>query len=378
MHLTERRGESGETLDEQVDRLIWIGEDAADEGAELMLVAGDIFDAASTPAERNAMIGVVRRWSMSETQIVIVRGNHDRAGDLDYLQHLDTYEDVLVYGYPQTGKFGHGLLGAVVGIVPWPNKGMVVAQMGADKTAVDNTALAAMRSILLGFNQAFEQHDGPRILLGHLELGCALADGSQPMTGRCEIELGADDLLATGADYVALGHIHRRQTIGDRICYAGSPRQTTFGDPETDKGYALVDVERGRPPEIDYRVAPGRRLVTIDGEWCDDGLAWDRDPTQVPSDAIVRLKYTVDESNREAAAVSANTARDTLTETGTRKVKIDSRILPVTRVRSEAIAEASTTADRLRAWWATRGDQPPRAEQVLAKLGQLESAGGGS
>ena len=50
-HLTARTGETGMTLEEQVELLRWIGQDAYEHGAELLVHAGDLFDALSTPAD---------------------------------------------------------------------------------------------------------------------------------------------------------------------------------------------------------------------------------------------------------------------------------------------------------------------------------------
>ena len=49
-----------------------------------------------------------------------------------------------------------------------------------------------------------------------------------------------------GFDYVALGHIHKMQTITDKIRYCGSPLKYAFGSEETQqKGVLLVNSEGG-------------------------------------------------------------------------------------------------------------------------------------
>lgn len=378
IHLTTRGNDSGETLDEQVARLTWIGEDAEERGAEAMLVAGDFFDRihGSNPDERNAALQVVAGWADS-MPVVIAYGNHDAPGDLDYLAKMRTRRQVSVYSRP--GIWGKIDTDLAVACLPWPRKSQLVADMGSvDKNEIDNVAKAAMRSILAGFGAAFQRDARSCVLLAHAELGAAAAgtsdydDPGQPMVGRCDIDLCEADLLASGADVICLGHIHRFQVIGDRIVYAGSPRQTTFGE-DKKKGYCLIDVGRGRPPIIEHIQAPGRELVTLsavigeDGSVVSAGSKW-----PVPDSAIVRLRYDATESQHKM--VDEAMRRYAEIDLKGRQVKMDPRIRATTRVRSESMSKASTNAQRLDAWWGEALDKaPPRCKQVLSKLSEIEA-----
>jgi DNA repair exonuclease SbcCD nuclease subunit len=59
--------------------------------------------------------------------------------------------------------------------------------------------------------------------------------------------------LPDGAHYVALGHIHRPQTIDAAPTptrYAGSPLQLDFGEAGEEKSFVLVEAIPGRPAQI--------------------------------------------------------------------------------------------------------------------------------
>jgi hypothetical protein len=59
-------------------------------------------------------------------------------------------------------------------------------------------------------------------------------------------------------------------------------------------------------------------------------------------------------------------------------VTIERRIIPLVRVRSEAIAEARTTAEKLGAYWNSLGSASPAPEaraRALAGLMEIESEG---
>jgi exonuclease SbcD len=374
-HITERPGEGQLTLDEQVESLQWIGRDAEEQGAELICHGGDVFDHLSTPTERNAAIAVFADWA-SRMPVVVVYGNHDRPGDLDYLEALRTQHSITVFSTP--GRYIAS--GATIACLPWPRKANLAGRLAAGQN-VSAAAAEAMRAILQGFAVDFATSKDARILLAHAELGGAQLDNGQPVAGRADIELAEADLAATGADAVLLGHIHKRQTIGDRIHYAGSPRPTAFGQ-EGPHGYTLIDVDRGRAPVRQFRQAPYRPMVTIEGEWIPyttngadliDVNIFDWSGADCEPGAAVRLQYTVSEDQRVAAGNEAERAKASLLANGAHSVKIDAKVTPVHRVRSEEIREARTTADRIEAWWSSREQRPERAEVILDKLGEIES-----
>jgi hypothetical protein len=164
------------------------------------------------------------------------------------------------------------------------------------------------------------------------------------------------------------------QTLGNgSIRFSGSPYQTSFGE-KSGHGYSLVTVERGRPPIIEHRQVPSRELITIHGEWADDpsAIAWDRQAMDIPKGASVRLQYDVGESNRTKASEDAEATRQMCLNAGARSVKLDPRITSTTRVRSEKIRTAKTTAEKIEALWEARGERPERSRQILDKLTVLE------
>jgi exonuclease SbcD len=368
IHLDERPNVARETLDEQVTRLLAIGVHARERKAKLLLCAGDVFERLSTPAERNAAIEVFRSWA-EDMPVVIVRGNHDRPGDLDFLAHLTSRFPILVRTRPDVIS----LPGICVACLPWPRKAWLAAglQPGED---ISQVAAGAMRAILDGFAA-----QGPDVLLAHVEVGAALTDSGQPMAGRADIELSVGDLTAV-APYCALGHIHKRQTFADgRVCYAGSPRQTTFGE-EAGKGFTIVELPQGGPPRLEHIELPGRQLSTVTAEW--NGQELSVRPDTLPrfhyddglpeNHEALRLTYHCDASDREQADAAAKNLRERLLAAGAGSVKLDPRIRNVQRARCSEIRTSTTNTERIQAWWKTRGETPCRQEHILAKLAELE------
>ncbi len=371
-HLDERCPHA--SLEEQVRWLTWIGQDAAKAGAKALVHGGDLFERESTPAERRAAAEVITAWA-ELMPVVIVRGNHDRPLDLHVLGRLRTRHPVVVQEEPGTVR----LPGLDVACLPWPRRAWLAAMMGpVSREALGQAAADGLRSILQGFQVGWRP-GVPRVLLAHVELGSAKDDAGQPMAAHCDVPLNDGDLLETGADYVALAHIHRSQTIAQRIRYPGSHRSTAYGQDDDPKGYSLVRLARGDKPEIEHHVSPARPLVTVralmrDGLLVDlEGIPLiDGGSVGAGDGASCRLVYEVSQSDRQRAAEQADAWRRMMT--AAHSVKVEAQVVTVHRVRSEQIKAARTTAERMQAWWSARDQVPARSTQILEKLSTLEAA----
>jgi len=67
-------------------------------------------------------------------------------------------------------------------------------------------------------------------------------------------------------DYVALGHIHKPQTIDEHIRYCGSPLKYSFGSEEKqEKGVVLLDTDTGDKRFV--AIKPLRDRMTVEGTY---------------------------------------------------------------------------------------------------------------
>ena len=74
------------------------------------------------------------------------------------------------------------------------------------------------------------------------------------------------DDITDGYDYLALGHIHRRQRLSARAYYSGSPLPISFDEP-AEHGVLLVELEKGEEPRVDFRqMKTLRPLLTLPKE----------------------------------------------------------------------------------------------------------------
>jgi DNA repair protein SbcD/Mre11 len=360
-HFTERS-----RWDECIRIHEWIAKDIRDRDIDLVLHSGDLFDAKSTPIERLA----VSEWIREVTEhapMVIVRGNHDAIGDIELMGKLKTNYPILVEEMAGVRLVS----GVAVACLAWPRKAELLAQMQVSHEESEQVAKDALRSILLGFKQQFEQHDGPCILLTHAMVRGSRTTAGQPLVG-CDLELGLDDLRLAGADFVALGHIHAHQAWGNEsIVYPGSPRRTEFGDMDP-KGYVVVEIGLDRYHNWRFVKTPATPMLDLDAVWDPvAGTLFGLHRLTDVSGAEIRLRYTVPVDARDAARARAQAWKTEALGRGAIVVKIEELVETTTRQRAPEIAKAKTLSDKLSAFWAAKCEDLGEREGVL--LGKAEA-----
>ena len=100
------------------------------------------------------------------------------------------------------------------------------------------------------------------VVLAHAFVGGGVASESER-----DICVGGVDLVPAsvfdGVDYVALGHLHRPQTLSPRMRYSGSPMSYSFGEAGQEKLAWLVDLDASGLAEVRPRPAARAAPATI-------------------------------------------------------------------------------------------------------------------
>lgn len=244
--------------------LSWLLDTLEDSGAQLFVVAGDVFDSANPPT---SALRQYYRFLRELTQrlpalcTVIVGGNHDSARRLDAPAGLLAGLGVHVIG-------GIGERGLDELLVPIPGGGRVLAVPflrpqdlpglpGQDRH--EARVVAGHRGLyaaLVERAQAQVGPDAPLIATGH----CYLAGGRLSELSERKIQVGNQEALPTevfpaALSYVALGHLHRAQSVGDRatLRYAGSPLPLSLA--ERDYPHQVL--------QVDFRGARVRAITPV-------------------------------------------------------------------------------------------------------------------
>jgi exonuclease SbcD len=110
------------------------------------------------------------------------------------------------------------------------------------------------------------------VVLAHAFVGGGVAGDSER-----DICVGGVDLVPAsvfdGVDYVALGHLHRPQTLTPRLRYSGSPLAYSFGEAGQQKQAWLVDLDAGGLGDVRPVPLPVPRPLTVLSGTLDELLA---------------------------------------------------------------------------------------------------------
>jgi exonuclease SbcD len=343
---------------------------------DLFVQAGDVFDTKSTPLERNAFAGALRRMA-AQAPVVIIRGNHDKPGDLDIFDQLETDFPVYVYDRPEMLEVS----GVRVFALPYLDKSTAVAtlasDLGIEETDEAITTLVASTMAHwrgeLAFDDSGDEDSTPAILLGHLTIaGSILSNGEPHPQQGVQLAIGDFD----GFDAAMLGHIHKAQVCdaAGRIRYPGSISRANFGEQQDPKGWWLWDIPaRGAEPRVEFVEVPARRMLTFACEYFEE-FGWEENvDVEGAKGAEVRVRITVPEDRQTEGAAKGAEIREKLAHA--HSLKVETRTVPVGRVRAGEIAEAKTPAEKLSAFWlATEspalGQDEDRIQGKLAELVQ--------
>ncbi|MCM0590266.1 MAG: exonuclease SbcCD subunit D [Gloeotrichia echinulata IR180] len=311
------------TLSRCIDR-------ALTETVDMVIFGGDAFpDATPPPFVQEAFASQFRRLVDAEIPTVLLVGNHDQHSQGQGGASLNIYRTLGVRGFVVGDTLTTHRIATRNGKVqvitlPWLTRSTLMTRQeteGLSIAEVNQLLTQRLQVVLEGEIRRLDP-DVPTILLAHL-----MADNAT---------LGAERFLAVGKgftlplslltrpcfDYVALGHVHKHQNLNKSndppVIYPGSIERVDFSEEKEDKGYIMIELERGR---VNWEFCPlsVRTFRTIDVD-----LSKADDPQAVLmkaiakhdlQDAVVRLIYKlrsdqldlIDSSSVHDALTSAHT-----------------------------------------------------------------------
>lgn len=254
-------------------------------GVDAVLVAGDVYDRALPPADAVRLLDeTLAAIRAAGAQVVMTSGNHDSAVRLGFGGalmagsgvHLRTDPDRLAEPVLLEGRDGERA--AVYG-VPYLEPRHLGQAWGVDQhhTPVMREAVRRVREDLDARRAGPGAGPVASIVLAHLfAAGGAGSEGERDIGAGEQLDGAGQDpeaLVGTlgqvpvsvfdGLDYVALGHLHGRQTMAPHVRYSGSPLPYSFGEWRQDKGGWLVHVAGGAVTLIEEVDWPGGRQLAV-------------------------------------------------------------------------------------------------------------------
>ncbi len=232
--------------DERIESVRRLGPLVQQNGAEFILVAGDLFD--SCHASKSTVSAACGAIGSLDVPVYVIPGNHDHAGpgsiwNQEFFQReradLAPNLHVLLAAEPVV------LPSAVIFPAPLMRRHQSSDPTDWIRAAAENSAVPP---------------DLPRIVLAH---GTCQGFGSAPDDDEDAPGIvNHVDLLklpGTAIDYVALGDWHGTRQVGRKAWYSGTPEPDRFpkGNAHEQGNILKVSVSRGGAPEVE-KIRSGR------------------------------------------------------------------------------------------------------------------------
>lgn len=275
-HIGQRLHER-QRIDEHKDFLNWLLNTIQEQKVDLLLVSGDIFDTALPSAEATNLYYrfLFRLFNETDAYTVIIAGNHDSP------RHLDAPKEFLKMGRIHVVGITHAPTECVVEIPPDKPQIAIAAVPYLSENELPHISYETeidkqerYRERLKSFYQdcvSNMSENIPKILMGHLFIqGGSIGDSERNIQIGGATAIEAND-FPDNADYVALGHLHRPQSIKGKeypVQYAGSPIPLRFNEASYDKKVFLLEFSEDnnliRNDEINIPVF--KELITLEGD----------------------------------------------------------------------------------------------------------------
>lgn len=237
-------------LEDQKFILTQIADMARANQADVVVIAGDIYDRSIPPAEAVTLFdSFLNELSKAAIQVIMISGNHDSAERICFGQELLGKQGVHIAGVSKD------TLKKVIFSEPKCNTEFVLLPFCKPAQLDVRTSEEAVRRLLTDYweeRKLIAEETESKIPVRHvLVTHFFVTDGGkEPELSDSETTIhvgGLDNVDASafhGFDYVALGHIHKPQQIGEHpMWYAGSPLKYSFGESGQTKSALLVTID---------------------------------------------------------------------------------------------------------------------------------------
>jgi exonuclease SbcD len=275
---------------------------------DLVLFGGDAFpDATPAPFVHEAFAAQFRRLADANIPTVLLVGNHDQHSHGNGGASLCIYRTLAVPGFIVGDKITTHRLTTRRGVIqiitlPWLTRSTLLTRPETENLSLTEVNTLIIKRLEPVLEAEIRQLDPtlPTILLGHLMVDRANLGAERFLAVGKGFTVPISLLIRPEFDYIALGHIHKHQNLNTSnnppIVYPGSIERVDFSEEKEEKGYVLVELEKG---QVNWQFCPlpARPFYTIE---VDASSAEDPQDCILKSikkhtfaEAVVRLLYKV-------------------------------------------------------------------------------------
>lgn len=237
-----------------------------DEKVETVIIAGDVYDRSLPPNEALGLFDeFLYQLSGRNVNVFVISGNHDSPERISYGGRMMTENKIFlspVYDgnvKPITLNDDYGEVNFY--LLPFVRPADI-RRYFPDENIENYTD--AVKVAIDNMNVDFNERN---ILVTHqFVTGAELSESEDIIVGGTDNVSGE---VFDGFDYVALGHIHREQTVGkDNIRYCGTPLKYSFSEAKHIKSVTILDFnDKGNIEYSKIPLTPFRDMREIRGTY---------------------------------------------------------------------------------------------------------------
>lgn len=303
-------------LEEQREVLQEICEIAEREAVDVVIVAGDLFDNFNPSSEATELLYSTLHClsNNGKRAVVAIAGNHDSPERVEVPDALARACGIIFTGYPNTeiktfrtqagvevSKTDKGFAELMLPnfsfplrliLTPYANELRLKKDLGVEDS--EDALRIHLQNHWQELADKYFDNQGVNILVTHLFF--MKKGGEMPEEPEDEKPInvgGASAIFSENVppqtQYVALGHLHRFQTIDKKPCpmvYSSSPLAYSFAEENQTKYVIILNAEPDKA--IDYQpiaLTKGKKLLRAKFDNIDAAVAW----LEVNADALVEI-----------------------------------------------------------------------------------------
>ena len=357
---------------------------ALENKVDLVLFCGDAYKSREpSQTQQREFAKRINCLSTSGIPIFLLIGNHDLPNAIGRATSTEIFDtlaikNVYVSNRPDIYRIPTNSGTIQIASLPWLRRSALLSKEDTKNLNFEqiNQRLQQVLTNIIAANIPKLDPKLPSILAAHVWVSSAQVGSERSMTIGQEHMLLLSNVANPAFDYIALGHIHRRQVLSHNppVVYPGSLERLDFSEEEDSKGFYIVEIEPDketgkRRVSFEFHQVTGRRFLTInigiepaDTEPTSTVLRAIAEQEDRVRDAIVRLNISLPAETE--GQLRDNDIRNTLKETYHFTIAKD--IQRETRLRlGKWTAEEIPPLDALKAYLESKKISPERAKLLL-------------
>ncbi|MFA5620945.1 MAG: exonuclease subunit SbcD [Weeksellaceae bacterium] len=291
-------------MEEQIRVMDEICQIAEQQQVDLVIIAGDLFDAFNPPTEAVELLYKTMKTltNNGKRPVIAIAGNHDSPSLIDAPNPLARACGIVMIGYPNAivSPFklpDFEILNAVPGFIEiqlkhiaypvriihtsYANELRLKAYLGEENR--EDALADVLRQNWQNLAETYCDAQGVNLLTAHLYMMRRGGEIPEEPEGEKPIRVGNADLIYSDIippqiQYTALGHLHGYRNVGTAerpAVYASSPLAYSFSEAGQQKFVSIVQVERGENAHLEkIELKNGRALARKSFDNVDFAVKW--------------------------------------------------------------------------------------------------------